>query len=1028
MADERQFKFVSPGIFVTEIDNSQLPGPPTEIGPVIIGRLQKGPALRPVTVNSFAEFVETFGAPVPGKQGGDIWRNGNTLGPTYAAYAAQAWLRNTPGATIVRVLGRSHDDATKTTTPANAGWHIGDDSQDATDAHDGGAYGLFLMPSGAANASITGALAAIVYCKEGAVGLAGTTKDGASVAAGARLNGEMFVSSGAHHKFNLVITDTDGTTVENVDVDFNPDGDLYIRDRLNTNPTLLNTTVTATANKKTYVLGQTYDRAVMDVVGGAASGKTFGFVLAIRPAATDSIATQHDGGHNLRSMQPSRSGWVISQDISTNTAGYAASGMQKLFRLEGLDNGEWCQNNIKITIEDVKYSENPTDPYGTFSLAVRQIDDNDNSRKNIERFGNLNLNPNSENYIGKRIGNQYHYWEESERRYKVKGDYPNQSRYVRIQMNASVDDGATDPALLPFGFFSNPRLRGQAFAGDDTVAQKWAAVGTDAVATGLWMAPAGVHNSDGTLVDGMDDAANVHIVWPAMPMRSNSSDSSLSDPSIACFGFDPTRKVQELATSATLKSSKVFDASVKDVARCFTSDGTDPIYSYAPNGVDGDAEAEIPARTSGPLGSHQNIPEITEILAAANNATVDGGAGAQYDTTDVFSLDDLKDSGTSHALWSQGSRRAGSSKTAVAASYKEVLDDGFDKFTLCMFGGFDGLDITEQEPLRNSSGASNGSRASAAPLNGATELTSYAFNSVKMAIDSCADPDVVQALAVCAPGITNADLTTHAIETAEARGDMIAVIDLENDYVPATESTTSSRGAVSGSSGAVTALQDRNLNNSYGCAYYPWIQIQDTVNGATLWAPPSIAALGVFSSTDRNEELWFAPAGFTRGGLSANEAAGLPVVGVRQRLTEEERDRLYANNINPIAHFATEGIVVFGQKTLQVTRSALDRVNVRRLMIYLKREISKIAATTLFDQNVQATWARFKGPAENLLASVKSRYGLSAYKLKLDETTTTPDLIDRNIMYAKIFLAPTKAIEFIALDFVITRTGASFED
>ena len=97
-------------------------------------------------------------------------------------------------------------------------------------------------------------------------------------------------------------------------------------------------------------------------------------------------------------------------------------------------------------------------------------------------------------------------------------------------------------------------------------------------------------------------------------------------------------------------------------------------------------------------------------------------------------------------------------------------------------------------------------------------------------------------------------------------------------------------------------------------------------------------------------------------------------------------------------------------------------------MIYLKREISKIAATTLFDQNVQATWARFKGPAENLLASVKSRYGLSAYKLKLDETTTTADLIDRNIMYAKIFLAPTKVIEFIALDFVITRTGASFED
>jgi len=344
-----------------------------------------------------------------------------------------------------------------------------------------------------------------------------------------------------------------------------------------------------------------------------------------------------------------------------------------------------------------------------------------------------------------------------------------------------------------------------------------------------------------------------------------------------------------------------------------------------------------------------------------------------------------------------------------------------------MFGGFDGLDITEAEPFRNSATASH-ARSSVAPLNGRTELDSYAFNSVKMAIDSIAEPDVVQANGLCIPGITNPDLTIHAIETAETRGDMIAVIDLEGDYVPTTEAATETRGAVSGSDGAVTKLQDRNLNSSYGCAYYPWVQIKDTLNDSTLWAPPSVVALGVFSSTDRNEELWFAPAGFTRGGLSANGAAGIPVIGVRQRLTSKERDRLYANNINPIAQFPAEGIVIFGQKTLQVTKTALDRVNVRRLMIFLKREISKIAATTLFDQNVQATWARFRGPAENLLASVKSRYGLSAYKLVLDETTTTPDLVDRNIMYAKVLLAPTKVIEFIALDFVITRSGASFED
>jgi len=120
--------------------------------------------------------------------------------------------------------------------------------------------------------------------------------------------------------------------------------------------------------------------------------------------------------------------------------------------------------------------------------------------------------------------------------------------------------------------------------------------------------------------------------------------------------------------------------------------------------------------------------------------------------------------------------------------------------------------------------------------------------------------------------------------------------------------------------------------------------------------------------------------------------------------------------------------VIFGQKTLQQTRSALDRINVRRLMIFVKKEISRIASRLLFDQNVQATWNRFRGQVEPFLDSVKARLGLTDFKVKLDETTTTPDLVDRNIMYAKIFLKPARAIEFIAIDFVITNTGASFED
>jgi hypothetical protein len=154
----------------------------------------------------------------------------------------------------------------------------------------------------------------------------------------------------------------------------------------------------------------------------------------------------------------------------------------------------------------------------------------------------------------------------------------------------------------------------------------------------------------------------------------------------------------------------------------------------------------------------------------------------------------------------------------------------------------------------------------------------------------------------------------------------------------------------------------------------------------------------------------------------------LPVLQTALRLNSKDRDNLYEANINPIATFPAEGIVIFGQKTLQVTPSALDRINVRRLMIYLKKEISRMASTVLFDPNVEVTWKRFLDQANPFLASVKSRFGLTDYRVILDNTTTTPDLVDRNIVYAKIMLKPARAIEFIALDFVITNTGASFAD
>tara|TARA_R110000822_G_scaffold252404_2_gene379077 strand:- start:10 stop:846 length:837 start_codon:yes stop_codon:yes gene_type:complete len=277
------------------------------------------------------------------------------------------------------------------------------------------------------------------------------------------------------------------------------------------------------------------------------------------------------------------------------------------------------------------------------------------------------------------------------------------------------------------------------------------------------------------------------------------------------------------------------------------------------------------------------------------------------------------------------------------------------------------------------------------------------------------------------PGLTNETLTKYLIDVCEERADSLGVIDVAGCFKPRHESIdaiTTRKGSVDA---VLTAMKARNLNNSYGCAYYPWVTIRDDVNGTFVKVPPSVVALGTMANTERKDAVWFAPAGFQRGGLSQG-AAGLVVTGIETKLTSKNRDDLYDININPIASFPREGIVVFGQKTLQAQRSALDRINVRRLMLYVKKGISLISSTTLFEPNVQATWRGFKSRADAFLGDVKIRFGVDDYRVILDGTTTTPDLIDQNIMYAKIFIKPTRAIEFIAIDFIITKSGASFAD
>ena len=218
-------------------------------------------------------------------------------------------------------------------------------------------------------------------------------------------------------------------------------------------------------------------------------------------------------------------------------------------------------------------------------------------------------------------------------------------------------------------------------------------------------------------------------------------------------------------------------------------------------------------------------------------------------------------------------------------------------------------------------------------------------------------------------------------------------------------------------SGVVSAASSRNT--SYATSYWPWVQMVDPGTGNLVWTPASTVIAGVYAYNDSVSEPWFAPAGINRGGLSQ-------VVRAEKKLAQSQRDTLYTGKVNPIATFPGTGVVVYGQKTLQTRASALDRVNVRRLLIALKSYISQVANNLVFEQNTIATRNQFLSQVNPYLTSVQQRQGLYAYKVIMNDTNNTPDVIDRNELVGQIYLQPTKTAEFIYLDFNVTPTGATF--
>lgn len=362
-----------------------------------------------------------------------------------------------------------------------------------------------------------------------------------------------------------------------------------------------------------------------------------------------------------------------------------------------------------------------------------------------------------------------------------------------------------------------------------------------------------------------------------------------------------------------------------------------------------------------------------------------------------FSLSNVSGSSVDNLTYN-ASNPAASRKAPGDTTSATVLASDLAKFTAPVAFGSDGFDRRLASPLQNN-----------------TQLVTIAqlgTQALRQAVDIIADPDFIDINLLAIPGVNSSKVVDYAISAVQTRADAFYIIDI-------TGST---------SAAAIQEVKGRGFDTNYAGVYYPSIRVRDDVNGQAVTLPASVPALGVYAFTDRISQPWFAPAGLNRAGLS-RDTIGFEVLSITDQLKADERDSLYENRINPIARFpdVPQG-VIWGQKTLQLKSSALDRVNVRRLMIKAKKLIASAIKFLVFEPNNPTTQTRFRQLVNPILADIQQKQGLEQFKVVMDETTNTPDLIDRNVLAGKIFLVPTRSAEFITVDFVISKSGATFSE
>jgi len=1051
--------FRSPGFFEREVDLTQRTTEIIGVPAGVIGTSLKGPAFVPITVGSFLDFEEKFG----------------TLDPDrFGPYAVNEWLRHRTALTFIRVLGAGANETTTdisatrtkgtvksagfkikgTQIGANAGaGHVqfivaGHDIKTGVETN---GYPIFTDNDSTNSATYVNLVRGVIFTATGS--RVQVMNSDANYSTGRSATPDFakisqYDDSRDQGAFRLILSSAIGTDFGNdeghagiriLTASLDPSSIHYVGKILNTNPERFNEeqhllyldmpVQSEVANVSRPVTGGTVVTASVGIVSGSAATTKSG-------GGKGTAYSELFGSLNTR-YRPAQTTKFISQPFGSKE--------YNLFHFETLDDGANASAKYKISIANLKRSIDPKDLYGTFTVLIRAFADSDTNLKILEQYPLCTLNPNDESYIANKIGDMkvtfnFDAETESERRLNVSGKRQNKSKFVRVIMNGDVDDQLTPAEAMPFGFRGLPVMKTSNSLTDRANSTISGVGHTTAASTALRLTGCrGALTTDETLLHLTSS------IVPPVPLRYKATRGAVSNTSSPYFtGYPGTL---ELADSRFYFGVQF---EYLPFSSSFTNAALQANASATPNPLIKSLSkfaglAQMDALVTGSGADRLNNNKFTLAKVAFSNEP------ASSTTTLTSAITTAMTGATSDHMREAAYIRNGSPRAprytvedgdrtrltfgSLMSARSSVQFNRFTeylKFTNMFYGGFDGLNILDRDQsLMNdkASSLSAGGKAAGGTVSYQNLHTDSAPGTGKLnntvasyrkAIDIMTDEFSTRVNLVVIPGIRDDFVTNHAITRTEAFSKAMYVMDVPSydDNETRLYEGDTERPSVRKS---VEKFAGRALNSNYAAAYYPDVIIKDEINGDAVQVPSSVVALGALGLNDKLSFPWFAPAGFRRGALSS-------VLNTTIRLNSEDRNILYETRLNPIANFPSSGgFVIFGQKTLQIARSALDRVNVRRMLLEVKRIVSDAALDILFEQNTPATRAKFLAAVKPKLSLIQSQQGIDQFNVIMDSTNNSQEDIETNRLNGKIILVPTRAVEFIAMDFIITNAGVSFE-